>query len=147
MDDAAACEALSAVFSSDEIAAALDYTARRDRRQHPTGRFDSAGCFELSERSYCCIGLRAPTRRFPLSEMHHGRTALHCATIHGADVAAVRDAARILDYVRSASTTTGHQRAAAARTLGDLLTKAEKKQTAKYAKAVRRRRNLFEAGF
>lgn len=73
--------------------AVREYIARRERRRHPAGTFDKAGRFTLSERCECCT-VRRPSRRFPWSEMAHGRTATHVAHLYGVDPVEVRRGAR-----------------------------------------------------
>ena len=63
--------------------ATQEYLNRKNRKSHPSGNFDDGGRFYLSdeERHDCCSGIRTPSRRFPYSEMVHGRTMKHVASI------------------------------------------------------------------
>jgi hypothetical protein len=69
--------------SEIEIAAA-QFIRRQNRTEHPAGKFDKAGRFELAneERRTCCAGIRTPSRAYPYSEMIHGRSAQHVAHLH-----------------------------------------------------------------
>lgn len=79
--------------------AARKYIARRDRRKHPSGRFDGGGRWypDENEARQCCATIRAPSRRWPYSLMLHCRTARHVAALYGVEVSDVRRAARRLD--------------------------------------------------
>lgn len=78
-------------------AAAREYIALRDRQQHPAGRFDRKGRFELAQTFECCRGIRAPSKRYPYPEMLHGRTVIHVAHIHGLPVEIVRRAVFLVE--------------------------------------------------
>jgi hypothetical protein len=82
--------ALRAGFSRNEVQAGVAQYERKERISHPVGEFDKAGRFHLAERCACCLGLRWPTRAYPFSEMAHGRTIRHVATLYGVDEGSVR---------------------------------------------------------
>ena len=48
------------------------YRKLQDREIHPSGRFDGAGRFYLTEAD--CVDVRSPSRRWPYSQMMAGRT-------------------------------------------------------------------------
>lgn len=77
------------------VAAAGTYARRRARLEHPAGSFDRAGRFDLAEPTHKHV--RTPSRRFPYSEMVHGRTLGHCAFPHGADESGARAVVSLLD--------------------------------------------------
>lgn len=79
--------------------AATQYLARRDRTQHPDGRFDRKGRWYAAdaERRACCNGIRTPSAAYPYNQMLHCRTAEHVASLHGVSASDVRRAARQLD--------------------------------------------------
>lgn len=77
--------------------AALEYIDLRDRATHPKGSFDSGGRFYLTEKKFCCSGIRRPSAAYPFSEMLHGRSADHVAAKHAVDAAGVRFIARLID--------------------------------------------------
>lgn len=62
------------------------YVARKDRAQHPDGRFDKAGCWYPSadESRPCCRPIREPSRSYPYSLMRHCRTLRHCRQLQEA---------------------------------------------------------------
>lgn len=72
--------------------AAQEYLDRQNRKSHPAGEFDNGGRFYLAdeERCKCCASIRNPSRRFPYSEMTHGRTMKHVANLYNVSVADVR---------------------------------------------------------
>ena len=63
--------------------AALEYNALKNRKVNPAGKFDNGGRFHLVRRCDCCNSIRSPSRAYPYSEMLHGRSSVHVATIHG----------------------------------------------------------------
>ncbi|MDD3040767.1 hypothetical protein [Bacteroides sp.] len=71
------------------LATVREYQDLRDRKTNPEGTFDKQGRFYLAEYS-CCQNIRSPSRRFPYSEMKHGRTLKHVATKNGVDLKACR---------------------------------------------------------
>lgn len=79
--------------------AVAEYRARREHSSRARGRFDNAGRFHTAdvERCACCRAVRAPSRRWPWSELSHGSTAVHVAAVYGVDVKALRAASRKLD--------------------------------------------------
>lgn len=77
------------------VAAAETYERRRARLEHPAGSFDRAGRFDLAEPMHKPV--RPPSRRFPYSELLHGRTLGHCAFLTGADEADTRAVVSLLD--------------------------------------------------
>jgi hypothetical protein len=62
----------------------------KHRKTHPAGKFDKAKRFTLAEHFDCCKSIRRPSRRFPFSEMVHGRTLVHFAHKHNLDEQAVK---------------------------------------------------------
>lgn len=59
----------------------LLYLARKERRAHPDGHFDSAGRWYPSQdenSDHFTFGIREPTRRWPHSYMRSARTWNHC---------------------------------------------------------------------
>lgn len=65
------------------FAAADEYIKLRDRVAHPVGEFDKQGRFSLTTRCECCVGIRSPSKRYPYSQMTHGRSFVHVATAAG----------------------------------------------------------------
>jgi hypothetical protein len=61
--------------------AARELQALKMRELNPDGKFDGAGRFYLQKHP-CCDRIRAPSRAYPYSQMHHGRTARHVAMKH-----------------------------------------------------------------
>ncbi|GAA3954406.1 hypothetical protein [Allohahella marinimesophila] len=59
--------------------AATEYLMLKSRRKHPEGTFDDARRFSLATRCECCLSIRTPSRRYPYSEMVHGRSLKHVA--------------------------------------------------------------------
>lgn len=74
------------------LATVREYQNLRDRVTNPDGTFDKQGRFYLAGRSEysCCQSIRSPSKRFPYSEMKHGRTLKHVATKNGVDIKACR---------------------------------------------------------
>lgn len=82
-----------------------EYHELSTRAINPPGTFDNAGRFYLSERGACCAGLRSPSRAYPYSQMVHGRTLKHIATMRGVSVHEARSAlARMIVRQRPAAT-------------------------------------------
>lgn len=81
------------------LATVREYQALRDRVTNPEGTFDKQGRFYLAGRSEyaCCQNIRSPSRRFPYSEMKHGRTLKHVATKNGVDLKACRKALKEIE--------------------------------------------------
>jgi hypothetical protein len=60
------------------------YLARRDRRSHPAGSFDSAHRWYPTAQERCdCCDVRRPSRAYPYSLLVHCRTAEHIAHLYG----------------------------------------------------------------
>ncbi len=74
--------------------AVVEYLKRQDRTSHPAGRFDKGGRFYLAdvEIRACCHTIRTPSRRWPYSEMTHGRTIKHVAMLFDVEPAELRRA-------------------------------------------------------
>jgi hypothetical protein len=91
-------------FDHDILAAAQRWIRLRDRDEHPIGDFDRAGRFHLDERFPCCAGIRSPSRRYPYSEMLHGRSLAHVLQEAGLQEREreVRAALRLIDPERAA---------------------------------------------
>ncbi|MBO9432538.1 hypothetical protein [Sulfitobacter sp. R18_1] len=70
-------------YSAEEISAGFEFSDRKSRRIDPAGRWDNAGRFYAQERSSAVENCRAPSRKFPWSEMKAARTAAHCAEMAG----------------------------------------------------------------
>lgn len=89
----------AAIAAQAVIAAAMQFLARRDRAEHPDGKFDNAQRWYpgSGERQNCCSHIRSPSRAHPYSNMTHCRTAEHIASMHGVDVTEVRRMARELE--------------------------------------------------
>lgn len=70
------------------LATVREYMDLRDRVTNPEGTFDKQGRFYLAGRSEytCCQAIRSPSRRFPYSEMKHGRTLKHVAIKNGVNI-------------------------------------------------------------
>ena len=66
------------------IEAVKEYNRRKNGGSLP-GHFDRAGRFysDPSDVCECCKGIRSPTRAWPLSILHHCKTAKHIATLYG----------------------------------------------------------------
>jgi hypothetical protein len=56
------------------------FIALKEREENPEGSFDKAGRFYLENKFDCCDYIRTPSRRWPYSEMLHGRTLEHAAS-------------------------------------------------------------------
>lgn len=72
-------------------------TARRDRTEHPRGKFDRAGRWypdETEERD-CCRMVRSPSRAHPYSYMTHCRSLTHVAALYGVDATELRTLAKV----------------------------------------------------
>ena len=72
------------------------YWDRRDRREHPEGKFDNAMRWYPSneEHQTCCQTIRTPSRAFPYSLMLHCRTVQHVANLCGVETRELRKASR-----------------------------------------------------
>ncbi len=81
------------------LATIREYQDLRDRKTNPEGTFDKQGRFYLAGRSeYAyCQSIRSPSRRFPYSEMKHGRTLKHVTTKNGVDLKTCRQALKKLE--------------------------------------------------
>ncbi len=90
-------------FTHHVLAAAKQFIARRDRKEHPDGKTDNAKRWYPStcERTPGCAYIRSPTRAWPWSLMTHCRTAAHVAELHGVDDRDVKRAAGLLDRLAS----------------------------------------------
>lgn len=80
--------------------AALRYTFRRDRAEHPSGKTDNAGrWYPHASEKLDTSAYRAPSRAWPWSYMHACRTIAHCARLEGVPqhVSKVRRLARQFD--------------------------------------------------
>ena len=76
------------------VAAAAVFIRRKNRTEHPPGKFDSAGRWYASEEIQGYI--RAPSRAYPYSQMVHCRTLDHVAWFNGVDVNQARTVASLL---------------------------------------------------
>lgn len=81
-------------FSDAAVEAVGLYLRRQARLCHPTGKFDRAGRFSLAEK--CSHTIRIPSRRYPYSEMLHGRTLEHAIDLTGVDPTETRRLARLV---------------------------------------------------
>jgi len=72
------------------------YIARRDRQDHPDGKFDNAGRWypSATERRECCDEVRGPSRAYPYSFLKHCRSLRHCAKLYGVGEGELRAALR-----------------------------------------------------
>lgn len=85
-------------FSRAVLDAAKQFIARRDRAEHPDGRFDNAKRWYPTSTEECsCCSVYPPSRAYPFGLLIHCRTARHCAELHGVDESDVRACARALD--------------------------------------------------
>lgn len=93
-------------YLPNEIGAGIDFADRKSRRSDPPGRWDNAGRFYARERTASVKTCRAPSRRFPYSQMKAARTAAHCAEItEASSVTHVRRIALAVDRsIEGAST-------------------------------------------
>lgn len=59
------------------------FVRRKDRDEHPTGKFDKGGRWypASQEEQICCSDVRSPSRSWPYSLMLHCRTAKHIAML------------------------------------------------------------------
>ena len=91
------------ILSSTDIEAGAEYYRRQVRQSHPDCDFDDAGRAYLSKArdEYCdfCDNIRSPSRRFPYSEMTHGRSAVHVASLYDADEVIVRKIGGLLKKI------------------------------------------------
>lgn len=64
--------------------AALTYLLRRERVEHPDGRFDKRGRWFPSEKEDCdcCASVRTPSNAYPYSYLVHARSLEHIAWLH-----------------------------------------------------------------
>lgn len=68
------------------LKASKEYLNRKARKSHPAyWQSKKTGLRYLAkkERCKCCVGIRLPTPKFPHSEMNHGLTAKHVASLYG----------------------------------------------------------------
>jgi len=81
------------------LATVREYIDLRDRVTNPEGTFDKQGRFYIAGRSEyaCCQAVRSPSRRFPYSEMKHGRTLKHVAAKNGVDIKLCRKALKEIE--------------------------------------------------
>lgn len=73
--------------------AAVAYINLHSNGVYPLGHFDKGGRFYLAEQFDCCKAIRLPSRAFPLSMLHHGRSINHVATAYGISPLLLRRAA------------------------------------------------------
>jgi hypothetical protein len=59
---------------------AKSFIELKDRITNPEGTWDKGGRFYLDNSFECCKYIRTPSRRWPYSEMIHGRTLQHAAS-------------------------------------------------------------------
>lgn len=65
-------------------AAAITYCRRKNRTEHPDGKFEFNGWHPSDhEKCSCCDAVRAPTRKWPYTLTQHSRTATHVAKLYG----------------------------------------------------------------
>jgi len=62
--------------------AGVEFWKLKERYINPSGKFDHAHRFYLSSQ-YSCCRVRSPSRKYPYSQMTHGRTAEHVARSYG----------------------------------------------------------------
>ena len=67
--------------TDQELDAAREYRALRDREINPNGSFDKAGRWYPAHACDCAV--RAPSRAHPYSYLLHCRTAEHVARVRG----------------------------------------------------------------
>lgn len=93
------------LYTRAEALAALRYSDRKSRREHPPGHFDRAGRFYADERTESVLSCRSPSRAYPYPEMTAARTAAHCAELHDADnVTHVRRIATAFERLQGGAT-------------------------------------------
>lgn len=81
------------------LQAGAEYFLRKHRYSNPSGQFDSAGRFYISEQLQSSV--REPSRNFPYSQMAAGRTLKHCVHLLAAsDSRAARRAAKALEEIQ-----------------------------------------------
>lgn len=87
------------------LQAAVEVVRRRDRRDHPAGRFDGGGRWypAAEEAASCCRAIRSPSRSYPYSLLVHARSTEHVATRRNLDPAGVRAAVRLIRPRRRAA--------------------------------------------
>lgn len=92
-----------AALSPEARSAGVFFYLRKERALNPEGTFDRGGRFYLSETCPCCSSVREPSRAYPFSHMTHGRSAIHCASLFGADPKDAKNAARFFSAFVDAS--------------------------------------------
>ena len=75
--------------------AAQEYLDRQSRLTRPAGHWDRGGRFHLDEKC-ACESVRPPSRAHPLSELRHGCTARHIASIYAVDRRRLMQASRMI---------------------------------------------------
>jgi hypothetical protein len=81
--------------TDQELDAAREYRALRDRETNPVGAFDQAGRWYPTHACECAV--RAPSRAWPYSYLVHCRTADHVAKVRGVTRANVLRALKTLE--------------------------------------------------
>lgn len=97
-----ALDSIPSAAPSAATKAAREYISRRSRGTHPAGDFDAYRRFTLdpSEICDCCTYIRAPSKRFPFSQMVHARTLKHVAHMFGIPEKDVRAAVQQIEGTR-----------------------------------------------
>jgi len=69
------------------VEAARCYLRRKERKEHPRGKFDDAGRWypAWEEVQGCCWLVLPPSRSFPYRLLNHCRTARHVAALYDVD--------------------------------------------------------------
>lgn len=74
----------------------IEFVKLQTREIHPSGTFDNAGRFYLGD---CPAWIREPSRRYPLSQMQHGRTLEYVVNSNKADEEEVKEIKKLVNRV------------------------------------------------
>ena len=76
------------------LEAAQEYLARKARKKHPVGWFDSHRRWypSIIEHQNCCSDIRGPSAKYPYSYITHCRTAQHVANLYGVEERHLKEA-------------------------------------------------------
>lgn len=78
----------------------IEQAKLKQREMHPAGFWDKQDRFYLKEKCECCEGIRTPSKKFPKSELTHGRSLKHVAETRNVNI---EDAKRLRKMLNSLS--------------------------------------------
>lgn len=90
-------------YSKRDIEAGFEFYRRKNRLSNPPGHFDRAGRFYSDERTESVRSARAPSSKWPYSEMTAARTAVHCAQLYKAAPLHARRIAKAITAIEDLS--------------------------------------------